>query len=107
MPDPPLTPHGEKQCRNLLANFPFHSHVEMIVASPLRRTLYTALLGFESVLKGKKLKIVALPEIQETSDVACDIGSDLSALEQEIIGKNLPVELGLVMEGWNLKVSPD
>jgi hypothetical protein len=105
MPDPSLTPHGVKQCRNLLVAFPFHSQVEMIVASPLRRTLYTAFLGFEGVLKEKELKIIAMPEIQETSDVVCDIGSDLSTLEQEIREKGLPVELGLLTEGWNIKVS--
>ena len=104
MPDPSLTPHGEKQCRKLLVDFPFHSQVEIIVASPLRRTLYTAFLGFEEVLKEKQLKIIAMPEIQETSDVMCDIGSDLSILEQEVREQGLPVELGLLTEGWNTKV---
>lgn len=106
MPDPHLTPHGEKQCRNLLVDFPFHSRVEMVIASPLRRALYTAFLGFEGVLREKGLKIIALAEIQETSDVACDVGSDLSTLEQEVGGNDLPVELGLLTDGWNVKVSP-
>jgi len=105
MRDPLLTPYGENQCRNLNENFPFHAKVEMIVASPLRRTLYTAILGFETVLREKDLKVVALPEIQETSDVQCDTGSELHDLENEIKRKYLPVELGLVMEGWHVKVS--
>ncbi|KAI1907397.1 hypothetical protein LOZ12_005148 [Ophidiomyces ophidiicola] len=103
LPDPLLTPHGETQCRNLLINFPFHSDVELIVASPLRRTIYTALLAFEVPLREKGLKVIALPEIQETSDVPCDIGSDLEALEREVRENDLPVDLSLVTEGWNNK----
>lgn len=76
----------------------------MVVASPLRRTIYTALLGFESDIKNNGLKIVALPEIQETSDVPCDTGSDLEALKKEVQEKELPVDLSLVEEGWNSKV---
>jgi hypothetical protein len=76
----------------------------MVVASPLRRTIYTALLGFETDIKSKGLKIVALPEIQETSDVACDTGSDVAVLKKEVDEKGLPVDLGLVVEGWNSKV---
>ncbi|KMP01098.1 hypothetical protein CIHG_01389 [Coccidioides immitis H538.4] len=103
LPDPLLTPHGETQCRNLLVNFPFHANVELIVASPLRRTIYTALLAFEVPLREKGLKVIALPHVQETSDVPCDIGSDLEALAKEVREKDLPVDLSLVMEGWNDK----
>lgn len=35
----------------------------------------------------------------------CDIGSDLEALAKEVIENDLPVDLSLVMEGWNDKVS--
>ncbi|WEW58110.1 hypothetical protein PRK78_003577 [Emydomyces testavorans] len=105
IPDPLLTPHGETQCGTLRVNFPFHSDVELIVASPLRRTIYTALLAFEAPLKEKGLKVIALPELQETSDVPCDIGSDLEVLEKEVNEKNLPVDLSLLMEGWNDKTS--
>lgn len=76
----------------------------MVVASPLRRTIYTALLGFETEIKSKGLKIVALPEIQETSDVPCDTGSDIEALKKEVQEKGLPVDLDLVSEDWNNKV---
>lgn len=76
-----------------------------MVASPLRRTIYTALLAFEDVIREKGLKIVALPEIQETSDVPCDRGSDLADLAREVEESQLPVDLSLVHEGWNNKVS--
>lgn len=35
----------------------------------------------------------------------CDIGSDLTVLEKEVEEKGLPVDLGLVGEDWNSKVS--
>ncbi|KAL1960115.1 hypothetical protein VTO42DRAFT_287 [Malbranchea cinnamomea] len=101
--DPLLTPHGETQCKNLLANFPYHDDVDLVVASPLRRTLYTALLAFEKPIREKGLKVIALPDLQETSDVPCDLGSDLAALETEVREKDLPVDLSLVTEGWNDK----
>lgn len=104
--DPLLTPHGEQQSTNLLVNFPFHDNVELVVASPMRRTLYTAMLAFAKPLRDKKMNIVALPEVQETSDVPCDLGSELAALEEEVREKNLPVDLSLVSEGWNDKVHP-
>ena len=47
------------------------------------------------------LKIVALPEAQETGALPCDIGSDPEALEKEF--ETLPVDLSLVHEGWNSK----
>lgn len=76
----------------------------MVVASPMRRTIYTALLGFEADIKSKGLKIVALPEVQETSDVACDTGTDIEALKKEVQEKELPVDLDLVQADWNSNV---
>lgn len=48
--------------------------------------------------------MVALPDVQETSDVPCDTGSDIDALKKEFVDKGLPVDLGLLYEGWNDKV---
>ncbi|OAX82876.1 hypothetical protein ACJ72_02773 [Emergomyces africanus] len=103
LPDPLLTPHGESQCRDLSAEFPYHSQIDLIVASPLRRTLYTALLTLQDQIRNKGLTIIALPEIQETSDVPCDVGSDLAVLQKEVLENGLPVDLGLVEEDWNSK----
>lgn len=73
-----------------------------MTASPLRRTLYTALESFGPVFETKPdLKIIALPDLQETSDVACDTGSDPSALKEEFKSH---VDLDLVQDGWNNKV---
>ena len=68
------------------------------MSSPMRRTLYTTLLGFEPEIK-KGLKVIALPELQETADEPCDTGSNIELLQKEMEGK--PVDLSLVINGWN------
>ena len=99
LPDPSLTPFGEEQCATLANSFPAHPEITHLVASPLRRTLYTALLSFpEAVARG--IKVIALPELQETSDLPCDTGSERAVLEKEFSDK---VDLNLVGEGWNSK----
>ncbi|KAK5158599.1 hypothetical protein LTR04_005212 [Oleoguttula sp. CCFEE 6159] len=101
MHDPLLTPFGEEQCRELRSSFPYHSAVDLVVASPIKRTVYTALIGFSNDLASKDLKVIALPELQETSDLPCDTGSSPEEAAREFRGK--PVDLTLVQEGWNSK----
>jgi len=104
LPDPLLTELGKKQCSGLMEKFPFHSDVELVVASPLRRTIYTALLGFKPVFeKHSEMKLIALSEAQESADVPCDTGSDLAVLKKEFDDSGLPVDLSLIEEGWNTK----
>ncbi|KAF2767303.1 phosphoglycerate mutase family protein [Teratosphaeria nubilosa] len=98
MHDPLLTPLGEQQCRNLAKAFPYHDAVEAVVASPIKRTMYTALLGFGPDIAAKGLKVVALPELQETSDLPCDTGSSPAEVAKEFEGK--PVDLALLTEEW-------
>ncbi|KAL9572360.1 hypothetical protein ACKAV7_003561 [Fusarium commune] len=100
LPDPDLTPLGEEQARGLLSKFPELANVDLIVSSPLRRTLQTTLLAFPSQL-GPGLQIVALPEVQEVSDMNCDTGSDLSVIKAEF--QQQPVDFGLVEPGWQIK----
>jgi broad specificity phosphatase PhoE len=99
--DPLLTNFGEDQCRNLSRKFPNMRSVDLVVASPLKRTIYTALLAFEPVIKEKGLKVIALPELQETSDLPCDTGSSPELLAKEFEDK--PVDLSLVKPGWDSK----
>jgi broad specificity phosphatase PhoE len=102
--DPDLTPLGESQCIALRKTFPYHERITHLVASPLRRTIYTCLLGFEAEVKSGK-RLIALPEVQETSDLPCDTGSDPAILEKEFgTGRWEGVlDLSLVPEGWNDK----
>ena len=109
LPDPDLTPLGREQCAALAKSFPLHDKVTHLVASPLRRTLYTCLLSFAPVLgSGSVNKVVALPDLQEVSTLPCDTGSLPSLLAGEFGSlEKGAVDLGLVGEGWNDKVSTD
>ncbi|KAI4717049.1 hypothetical protein E4T48_06773 [Aureobasidium sp. EXF-10727] len=106
MHDPMLTTLGEEQCKALAGNFPFMDRVDAIVASPMKRTVYTALHSFAPVIKDKRLKVVALPELQETSDLPCDTGSNVQDLESEFKGQ--PVDLSYMYtppaKAWNTKL---
>ena len=100
MHDPSLTPFGLEQCHNLAQEFPYHESTRAIVASPLRRTIHTALHAFKPLIE-KGMPVIALPEICETADVPCDTGSDIAVLKEEL--KDKPVDLSRVKEGWNVK----
>jgi broad specificity phosphatase PhoE len=103
IPDPLLTPLGKTQCADLRKSFPYHDKLTHLVASPMRRTIYTCLEAFgstSSTTEIPKLKIAAVPEIQEISDAPCDTGSAPEILAQEFGGL---VDLSLVHEGWNDK----
>ncbi|KAH6843128.1 histidine phosphatase superfamily [Chaetomium sp. MPI-CAGE-AT-0009] len=116
LPDPDLTPLGKEQCATLAKTFPFQSQITHLVASPLRRTIYTCLLSFEPALQqhnattgdNKKnqppLVVVALPELQEVSRQPCDTGSPVAALEAEF-GPAGTVDLSLVraVPDWHVK----
>ena len=101
MRDPGLTPFGKSQCAHLAETFTGHSSVDLLVCSPLRRTIYTTLLAFQPAVERGVVPIVALPEAQETPDLPCDTGSDLSVLIKEFQG--MPVDLSRVTVGWNSK----
>ncbi|KAF4435881.1 hypothetical protein F53441_13389 [Fusarium austroafricanum] len=100
LPDPALTVLGEEQARTLIARFPDLANVQLIVASPLRRTIQTALLAFPSQIEGGQ-QVLAWPEIQEASDLICDTGSDLPIIKAAF--ENQPVGFSMVELGWHIK----
>jgi hypothetical protein len=102
LPDPELTPLGEEQARELGAKFHSLENIELIVSSPLRRTIQTALLAFASQVRDGGLQVVAWPDVQEASDLVCDTGSDLRDIEQQF--NQSPVDFSLVAPGWHIKV---
>jgi hypothetical protein len=106
--DPHLTEAGMAECRALETRFPYQSSIDMIVSSPLRRALETSLCSFQPAIS-RGVKIIALPELQETSDIACDTGSHVSDLEREFSGHKGPsgpvIDLSFVPEDWNSKVN--
>ncbi|KAF2257565.1 phosphoglycerate mutase [Lojkania enalia] len=98
--DPLLTLFGEQQCHDIAATIPFHDQIELVVTSPPRRTIRTALLGFApEVTRG--VQVLALPLLQEASTLPCDTGSELGIIKEEF--KDSAVDFSLVQEGWHLK----
>ena len=91
MLDPQLTPLGEEQCRTLSKDFPYTNDIDLVVASPLKRTVWTALHSFPDPIAKRNLKVIALPELQETSDLPCDTGSAPDEVAREFRGQ--PVDL--------------
>ncbi|KAK4691538.1 hypothetical protein P7C71_g5479, partial [Lecanoromycetidae sp. Uapishka_2] len=80
--DPELTPNGREQCQRLRVQFTRHEQVDLLCASPMRRTLLTALLAFEpEVARG--LNIVAVADAQESTSAPADTGSPPSTLIRE------------------------
>ncbi|KAF5659332.1 histidine phosphatase clade-1 [Fusarium denticulatum] len=101
LPDPELTPLGEEQAKALTTRFPELANVELILSSPLQRTIQTALLAFPLKLKAG-MKVLAWSEVQEASDLICDTGSRLPDIQARFHG--LPVDFSLIEPDWNLKV---
>ncbi|GAP88305.1 putative phosphoglycerate mutase [Rosellinia necatrix] len=100
--DPDLTELGKKQCEKLNEDFPYHDKVTHLVASPIRRTIFTCQFSFpREVAAGKK--IVALQDCQEVSLYPCDVGSDRELLSNEFGDL---VDFSQVADDWNKK-TPD
>ncbi|KAI1475487.1 phosphoglycerate mutase-like protein [Daldinia eschscholtzii] len=85
IPDPDLTEEGHGQCvdlRKSLIENPLAQQAELIVVSPLRRTIQTALRSVDWLIE-KGVKIEADADWQENSDKQCDTGSSIDKLIEE------------------------
>ncbi|KAI0161132.1 histidine phosphatase superfamily [Hypoxylon sp. FL1284] len=83
IPDAPLTPLGKKQAASLARQIPaLQQEVELVVSSPLRRTLQTTTLGWGPAVSrlGGPQTVVLLPAAQECNALPCDTGSPREAL---------------------------
>lgn len=103
--DPGLTPQGEQQCASLCSAFPLHSRISQVFASPLQRTIATAYIAFKPSLENGHCvpEILALPDIQETSEYPCDTGSEPAELRRICDEAGWKVDLSRVEKGWNDK----
>ena len=72
-PDPPLTPLGLEQASAITLGF----KPDLVVASPMRRTIQTALVAFGSC------PFEIWPDLRETYDGICQRGSPISVLQHE------------------------
>jgi broad specificity phosphatase PhoE len=99
--DPDLTPLGEQQCADLRAAFPHHGKLVRLVASPMRRTLYTCIRSFGPEDTGSNLyPVIALDVLQEVSTSPCDTGSDKAKIQDEFGSK---LDVSRVRDDWTDK----
>jgi len=90
------------------------------MASPLRRTIQTAVIGLAPTLQRRpEVPFLLVPQAQEISDRPCDTGTDPMELKValgEIFGEGKGedgfeagrrIDFGGLGEGWNGKVSED
>jgi broad specificity phosphatase PhoE len=86
--DPKLSELGEQQSRELhesLKASKIGNEVELIVVSAMRRTLQTATIGLDWLIKNK-VKVMPDANWQENADKPCDTGSPISVMEEEFPG---------------------
>lgn len=104
--DPRLTRVGEEQAKAIPRSGVLPSTLEaenaLIVCSPLRRTLETALLSLEEEIRVKGVPFLAHPDAQELPDHPCDTGSPASQLAVQYKG----VDFAHLDEDWYLKIGP-
>jgi broad specificity phosphatase PhoE len=83
--DPPLTELGEQQSRELhesLKQSEIGNQVELIVVSAQRRTLQTATIGLDWLIK-KGTKVIPDANWQENADKPCDTGTPIDEISKE------------------------
>ncbi len=94
-------------------SFTHHQSVDLVVASPLRRTIQTAAHAFKPALDRPSIQLVLLPQAQEIASYSCNIGHSKHEL-QHAIPHLLPddasldegrIVLDLLDNDWNSKVS--
>lgn len=83
--DPPLSELGEQQSKELqesLKESKLGNEVDLIVVSAMRRTLQTATIGLDYLIK-KGTPVLPDAMWQENADKPCDTGSPISVIESE------------------------
>jgi broad specificity phosphatase PhoE len=112
--DPSLTKRGFEQASQLNKDFPRQDQVALVLTSPLRRAVQTALAGFGTILdkssprpegnpgieKGAMLEIY--PDIQPGDNLPSETGSDREILEKEFPG----LDFSTLYPTWPSKISP-
>lgn len=104
-PDAALTPTGKEQCLELneRTSLNIQESAQLLVTSPLRRTLQTTLIGFPHLISrlGGRSAIIALPQLQENGKSPADTGS--SRMDLEADNEFEGIDFGLLDDGWNSK----
>ncbi|KAI1814414.1 histidine phosphatase superfamily [Poronia punctata] len=103
--DPSLTELGREQCvdlrKHLIREEPLARQAELIITSPMRRTIQTALSTVDWLVE-KGVRIEADADWQENSDKPCDTGSEISKVAAEFPD----IDYSTVDPVWPDKTSP-
>jgi broad specificity phosphatase PhoE len=79
-PDPPLTKRGYQEASSININFT----PDLIVVSPMRRTIETAFTAFGTTVDANKaLPIEVWPDLREAHDAICNHFSPVAVLQME------------------------
>lgn len=79
--DPFLTDEGIQQAQQLCKEFPHHDSIDLLMASPMKRTIQTCRNAFAPAIQ-RGHKIILMPLAQETSDEPMDTGSSPKEIEK-------------------------
>jgi len=98
--DPALTEKGVAQSRELCNTYKYRYQVAHVISSPMRRAIQTTIHGFEPLFftGENRMRIVLVPELQESSARPSDTGSPAEELEYEF-GDDL-VDTCFLSDGW-------
>ncbi|KAI1350711.1 phosphoglycerate mutase-like protein [Xylaria sp. FL0043] len=102
--DPSLTKLGREQCTRLrqrLMEDPLAQQAELIITSPMRRTIQTALDTVDWLME-EGIKVKADARWQENTAKPCDVGSEISKIADEFPG----IDYSAVDPVWPDKTSP-
>ncbi|KAI8955800.1 histidine phosphatase superfamily [Xylaria longipes] len=95
--DPSLTTKGMRQAKALGTQFPNMQSVKrLLISSPMRRAVQTALLAFNPLIQ-QGMNIILIPELQEGSARPSDTGSPPGDLQDEF--GNL-VDVQFLSDDW-------
>lgn len=79
--DPFLTDEGIQQAKDLCKRFTHHDDIDLLMASPMKRTIQTCQNAFEPAVQ-RGHKILLMPLAQESSDEPMDTGSTQEELQK-------------------------
>lgn len=99
--DPSLTQAAVTRCQGFNNTFPDYVHIDLVCASPLRRTIQTAKYCFaDRIPKTTSERILLIPLNQEVTDQPCDTGSSATMIEKEFGDL---VDTSMLESDWNGK----
>ncbi|KAI1457864.1 histidine phosphatase superfamily [Annulohypoxylon moriforme] len=81
IPDPYLTTLGLTQCVQVQRIF--RQDIDIIIASPMKRTIQTALFCFGQAIRDGSKNIILVPDLQEVGRDPCNTGSPPNVLVEE------------------------